>query len=83
MMPSAAGPTVTIRVRDVPACISERHGRDRIPGHIGEQIEDLRVRGSLGVPGEPGRHAASLFDAVAQGLQVPRVHPQAGDADCR
>ena len=29
MMPSAAGTTVTIRVRDVPACISERHGQDR------------------------------------------------------
>jgi hypothetical protein len=23
------------QVRDVPACISERHGQDRVPGHIG------------------------------------------------
>ena len=47
---------------------------------LGQQVEDLRVGGGLAVPGEPGRQAPGLPNAVLQGLQVRRGHPRAGRA---
>jgi Bacterial transcriptional regulator/IclR helix-turn-helix domain len=60
--------------------IPEQQGQDRVPGRVGQQIDDRCMRRDLPVPVEPLRQAARLLDAIVQGLQVPRGHPPARDA---